>query len=387
MKKILSIGSDKGVFREGSAVQKRILKQGQYLQELHVIVFTCVFGHKELHKIQIGKNIWLYPTRSLSKILYIYDAIKLGKKILKDINLSNDSDDSVIITSQDPFESGFVGMKLKIFYNLPLQIQVHTDFLSPYFSHTLLNRIRTRIALRTLLRANRIRVVSKRIKKGLVELLKINPDKITVLPVFVDIGLLCKENPLGVNLRKKYPQFDFIILMASRLTSEKNISLGIMAFAKVQKNFPKAGMVIVGSGRELSKLKKLVSVLGLAQSVIFENWQNDLASYYKTADLFLLTSLYEGFGMTLIESAVVGCPIITTEVGIVGDLFLDKEHLLVCPVQDKDCFAEQIISIISYNKNMEIMKGNAKSKVLRMFDLDIDGYTKEYINEIMKTTY
>ncbi|MFM2357550.1 MAG: hypothetical protein RJA61_287, partial [Candidatus Parcubacteria bacterium] len=254
MKKILSIGSDRGVFREGSAVQKRILKQAEYVEELHVIVFSHFFKHRGLKAQKLGSNVWLYPTRSWSKIFYIHNAVKIGKKIVGNFKFINSNS---VITSQDPFEAGWAGMRLKMLFKIPLQIQVHTDFLSPHFAHILLNRVRVRMAFRTLPYADRIRVVSKRIKDSLVESFKISGDKISVLPVFVDIELLRKENLQGIDLHKKYPQFNFIILMASRLTREKNIDLALQAFGRVKKVFPQVGLVIVGSGGERSGLEQL----------------------------------------------------------------------------------------------------------------------------------
>ena len=62
----------------------------------------------------------------------------------------------------------------------------------------------------------------------------------------------------------------------------------------------------------------MVRKLGLDKSVIFEPWveKHVLYSYYKTADLFLLTSLYEGYGLTLAEANAAGSKIISTDVGI-----------------------------------------------------------------------
>ena len=69
-------------------------------------------------------------------------------------------------------------------------------------------------------------------------------------------------------------------------------------------------------------------------NVIFEKWidRETLFSYYKTVDLFLVTSLYEGYGMTLVEAQAAGCPIISTDVGVareVGARIIDHDSLSV----------------------------------------------------------
>ena len=59
-------------------------------------------------------------------------------------------------------------------------------------------------------------------------------------------------------------------------------------------------LLIVGDGSELTKLKAISHKL--KANVIFSPWADDLPSYYKTADLFLLTSNYEGYGRTVVEA-------------------------------------------------------------------------------------
>ena len=106
--------------------------------------------------------------------------------------------------------------------------------------------------------------------------------------------------------------------MASRLEVEKNIDLAIKAFKEVVQKIPKAGLIIVGKGSEQGRLEALCLRLSLKQSVVFEPWadKQTLASYYKTADLFLNTSLFEGYGMTFVEAKAAGCKIVSTDVGI-----------------------------------------------------------------------
>ena len=62
------------------------------------------------------------------------------------------------------------------------------------------------------------------------------------------------------------------------------------------------------SGPEQKMIKNLAQKLNVEKNVVFEDWQNDLSSYYKTAHLFLLTSNYEGYGMTLVEAIASHCP-------------------------------------------------------------------------------
>ncbi|NQV88255.1 MAG: glycosyltransferase [Parcubacteria group bacterium] len=308
--KLLMISTDQKIFEEGSMVRERMKEYARYLSELHIIVF----GDRKFDSQTISQNCFAYSTRSKSKWFYPFDAIRIGRSIISDKNINN-------ITCQDPFLTSMAGVSLKKRFLLPLEIQVHTDIGSPYFTYTFSNRIRKSMAFMYLPKANHVRVVSQRIRKFLIEnpRLKIADSKIEVRPIFVDTEQI-KNASVTVDLHKKYSDFNRIVLIASRLEPEKNIKLSIEAWKKVVQEIPSAGLVIVGSGSEELKLKKLVDSLGINRSIVFESWQNDLSSYYKTADLLLLTSFYEGYGMTLVEAHTVGCRIVSTDVGIAKEI-------------------------------------------------------------------
>ena len=319
--KILTIGSDRNLFKESSEVRQRVIEYGNLAEETHIIVFS----HDQELKNQNFGNIHLYPTNSKSRWFYIFDAVKIGKKILM-------AGGQWLISSQDPFECGLATWLIKRRFNIPLQLQIHTDFLSPYFvRHSMLNRVRVLIAKFLIPRANCIRVVSERIKKNI---LKMTIKSIVVLSIFVDVKKI-QEVAVKTDLHNKYPQFHFIILMASRLTKEKNIGLAIEAMKEIIKKYSKTGLIIVGEGPEKENLKFKIKNLNLSGNVILEPWTDDLASYYKTADLFLLTSNYEGYGMAVVEAMAAGCPVIMTDVGLANEILVDKKGGLVIPVGDK----------------------------------------------------
>lgn len=334
--KVIIISSDRKIFEGGSPVERRMIEYGALVEELHIIVFTqSGFENKNL-----GRNISVYPTNSKSKWHYIRDAYRIGRT-LEDIDL---------VTAQDPFEAGFSAWRIAKKLQAKLQLQVHTDFLSPFFAkESVLNVLRVRVARFLLPRASCVRVVSERIKNSLAISLGLPVTKITVLPIFVDTKRV-RDASAHIDLRLRYPQFDFIVLMASRLTKEKNIALALRAFQKVVKKYPKTGLIVIGEGRELHTLGTLATSLNLQGNIIFDGWQTDLISYYKTADLFLLTSNYEGYGMTLIEAASAGRAIVTTDVGVVGDT-INAENALVCAVGDETCITQSIRRVIE-NKGL-----------------------------------
>jgi glycosyltransferase involved in cell wall biosynthesis len=316
--RILMISTDRGLFEEGSDVRGRHIDYGELVSELHIIVFA----KKELNleKESIAKNVTLYPTNSSSIWRYIPDAVRIGKKL----------ESMDLVTTQDPAESGLAGLKLARYFKVPLQIQIHADMFDPYFlKHSVLNLLRTIIAKYTLARADCIRVVSKRLYDSVVALrIKDIEAKTVILPIFVDVQRFMSATP-KFDLRKKYPKFKKIILVLGRLEPEKNVDLAIESMREIVKNIPNAGLIIVGDGsKHLALERKSADMEGI---VVFEGWQEDRISYYKGADLLLVTSHYEGYGMVIVEALASGLPVLSLDVGVAreaGAVVVDEEHLV-----------------------------------------------------------
>ena len=200
--------------------------------------------------------------------------------------------------------------------------------------------------------ARSIRVVSKRIAKGLRERWHVPGNKITVLPVYVDSSRW-QEVQGGVDLHKQYPDASHIILMASRITPEKNFPLALRSFERVRARYPKARLIVVGDG-PLAHLIK-------GEGIELLPWAADLSSLYRSADIFLLTSNYEGYGLTLIEAAISGTPIVTTDVGIVGSI-INPHNALIAEVGDVNKVAAHLIFLLQ-NQDARIMMSERLKKV------------------------
>ncbi len=324
------ISTDPKILQEGSAVRARQVEYAKEWDEVHIIIFGTSPGESV-----IAPNCWAYPTNVSSKFMNPFAAMRLGRFLIEKRGIAH-------ITCQDPFLTSMAGVALKKqFQHVNLEVQVHTDIGSPNFAYTLGNKVRKSLALSYLPKADHIRVVSNKIRDFLVEKLMIDSAKIEVRPIVVDTQKI-KDAPIiqGADLRTKFPQFEKIVLMASRLEKEKNIESAIKAWAKVVQRMPRAGLVIVGSGSEKSGLIAHTSKLNLSNMVVFEEWIDCdvLYSYYKTSDLFLNTSLFEGYGMTLVEAHAAGCKIVSTDVGVAREVGAE-----IVPFGDIDTLADVIV--------------------------------------------
>lgn len=332
------ISTDRKIFDLESAVYKRMLDYSTLFDELHIIVFSLQEKTMiENQKVEIAINAWVYPTNSKSRFGYVFDAYKIGKKILSGIFFGQ-----TVITTQDPFETGKVGWLLKRFSKFPLQMQIHTDLFSPYFFQSSpLNAIRVFMARFLLRRADGIRVVRKKIADDIVLKLRIPRNKIQVLPILWE-----KFPALFVPLSSRITEGKKNILMVSRLEYEKRVDLGLKIFSKISKGRDDLMLSIVGDGSMRVKLENMAKKLGILEKVFFEGWKENVSDFYKSSYVFLNTSEYEGFGMSLFESAYSGCPIVSTDVGIAQDVLDNGRSALVCPVGDQNCLTTKILNVL-----------------------------------------
>lgn len=100
------------------------------------------------------------------------------------------------------------------------------------------------------------------------------------------------------------------ILTVGSLKEQKNHPLLLRAFAMMAR--PDARLVLVGAG-EQAGLRALVGELGIADRVMFAGFHPDPTPFYRTADLFVLSSDYEGFGNVIVEAMACGTPVVSTD--------------------------------------------------------------------------
>jgi glycosyltransferase involved in cell wall biosynthesis len=254
-----------------------------------------------------------YASFAEIKILMVtkdfFKALREGNEMLK--NFTPD-----VVSAQDPFLIGILGVLLARRAKARLQVQIHTDFMSPaYIYESPRHFIESVIARWVLPRSSCVRVVSKRIAD---EARKLTNVPVSILPIRVPPSFA--EASEG-----KAPKSKSTFVTISRLTSEKRIELVIDAIAAV----PGAELNIIGEGKLRGALEARARNRGVAERVHFLGWQENLAPYHQSATAFIQMSKYEGYGMALMEAALAGCPLITTDVGVVGDALPYEDVQLV----------------------------------------------------------
>ncbi len=273
----------------------------------------------------VGEVVVLVPEVG-SKVRVFFTLWRQAKVILSEKNFN-------LITVQDTAYLAFLGYLLARQFKIPLEIQVHG--LEKFFG------LRKFFAGFVLRHANKVRVVSQRLKHFLMSRFSLPDSRLYVLPIYTQPE---KNREGGILNRKDKP---FTFLTVGRLVPVKNIALQIRAFAWLVREFPNARLVIVGNGPEMAYLKLIAIRYTLNASVSFEGHQNDVGRYYAEADAFLLTSNSEGWGLVALEAAAYGLPIIMTDVGLAGEVLKNGESALVIPVGDEEALVQAMKRVIT----------------------------------------
>ena len=347
--KILMFSADPNILDASSAVAQRMIEYGKRVEKLDILVLTPHLAVRPPSGVELADNTGVYALtgRFLRFLKAFFKSRHLIKKEKYDLLVAQD------------IEHAFICWLLSFFFKIKWQMQIHGDIFSPYFTrHRMSNKLRVILAKFLIPRANCTRVVSDRIKNSILRTFDVQADverpSVAVLPIL--------SLPQDLNIEpKKFPEFDKTILMVSRLTSEKNIGLAINAMAEVVKKHPKTGLIIVGDGPERQNLESRIRNLELQKNIKMDGWQDSVAQYYKDADIFLLTSLYEGWGMSAVEAMRYGAAVAMTDVGLAGEVIEDGKSGLVVPVNDKNALVVALLRFLeSDNLRRDLAEAAAK---------------------------
>ena len=268
-------------------------------------------------------------------------------------NLANSKMD--LITCQNPFEVGLLGVILKRKLKIPLEVQIHLNFFSPYWTkeHNLYNRIRYFMAKMVVRNADKIRVVSSSIQNALISRWELPASKIYLAPVPVFIKDSYKEK-LTISTSNK-PNKN-IILFVGRLAYQKNLPGLLEICQEVLSLLNDVEIVIIGDGPLRNFMEDKVSKMNSNRIHLLGALPySELSHWYKQADLFLLPSYYEGLPRVLIESYLFNVPAIGSSCAGLQDIVLNGQTGFLVDVENIDAFIEKISWILNHPEEKKEM--------------------------------
>jgi len=219
-------------------------------------------------------------------------------------------------------------------------------------------------------RTDRLLTVSQTVRRELLELGVGTPDRLTVVPLGLDLEPFLTVDPSGGNgLRRELgvePGTPLVGIVA-RLVPIKAHEVFFAAAAMVSARRPETRFVVVGDGARRVELETMVERLGLARSVRFLGWRGDLPAIYRDVDVVVLTSRNEGSPVSLIEAMAAGRPVVATRVGGVPDLVEHGVNGYLVEPDQPSLVADAVLALLDEPERREALGRAGRKRVYPAF--------------------
>jgi len=189
--------------------------------------------------------------------------------------------------------------------------------------------------------------VSDEIKKDLIKTINLKPSQIKVIYNSVDIEDISSKAKMPVDHKYFNTNKYKVIIGMGRLTNQKDFSTLIRSFKKVKDKKKYVKLIILGEGEERDKLEGLIKKLGLKNDVHLVGFVDNPYSYIKKSDVFVMSSLYEGLPVSLLEALACGVPVISTNCPSgPSEILKDGKYGMLVPVNNSNALSGAIINIL-----------------------------------------
>lgn len=350
--KVLMLSKDPSIFFEtsdryiGDSKSRHIFytqRLRKRIPDSEIKIITYTPRRDQSIKLCPTEGLTIYGTHSISRAFFLIDVLRLIPKVFSDGWRPD------IITVQTPWEEGLLGLLLSWLLRTRFVPQLHFNILSEdWCKESPLNAFRRKIGFFVLSRSTRVRVVSEELKSRLVKLNILSSENITVAPVGVNFqASLENKNKLkqsfSTNLKDKK-----VILFVGRFCDQKNLVLWVNLAKKISEARPDVMFLMAGDGERWNQINTLVRELGMADRFIFFGnvLHADLPAIYGMADIFLLTSHYEGFGRVVLEAMLSGLPVVSTRCVGPEDLIDDGKTGFLFDKNDISAMLNRILNLL-----------------------------------------
>jgi L-malate glycosyltransferase len=200
---------------------------------------------------------------------------------------------------------------------------------------------------------------------------------IEVIHNFVDVQRFSRK-PIDAFRKVIAPEGERILLHASNFRKIKRVEDVVLIFNQVKKEIP-SKLLFVGDGPERGTAEELSRKLGICDDIRFVGKQEQMEDILAIADLFLLTSEYESFGLAALEAMASGVPVISTNAGGLPEIMIQGVTGFMGNVGDVDTMSKQAIDILKDDERLQQFKANAFEQA-KAFDISsiVPMYVKLY---------
>ncbi|MFL5787808.1 MAG: N-acetyl-alpha-D-glucosaminyl L-malate synthase BshA [Flavisolibacter sp.] len=206
---------------------------------------------------------------------------------------------------------------------------------------------------------------------------------IEVIYNFVDVERFARK-PIDAFKKVIAPNGEKILLHASNFRRIKRVQDVVRIFYNVSQQIP-CKLLFVGDGPERATAEELSRQLGICEDMRFVGKQEQMEDILAIADLFLLTSEYESFGLAALEAMAAGVPVVSTNAGGLSEIMVQGVTGYMGNVGDIDTMSEQALTILQNDERLKQFKQNAIQHAAK-FDIKniVPLYEQLYDNVLSK---
>lgn len=232
-------------------------------------------------------------------------------------------------------------------------------------------------------KTDRIIAISEQQKEELSREFSIcSPDKMVVIPLGLDLDKFYTDQERKRNAfrsRFRIADDEILIGIIGRIVPVKNHAMFLYAIQQVlQQTTKKIRVVVVGDGDLREELFSRLRTNGIPfnympenpepATIIFTSWLTAMDEVFAGVDIVALSSLNEGTPVSLIEAQAADKPIVTTDVGGVGDVVIENQTALITPKGNTTAFANALLSLIENEEKRSAMGLHGMQHVREKFD-------------------
>ncbi|NWF88836.1 MAG: N-acetyl-alpha-D-glucosaminyl L-malate synthase BshA [Ignavibacteriaceae bacterium] len=189
---------------------------------------------------------------------------------------------------------------------------------------------------------------------------------IEVIPNFIDTDIFKPTE--ACSFRKHIaPDGEKVIVHTSNFRQVKRVTDTIKVLELVNKEIP-TKLILVGDGPDRYECERMARQLNLSDHVRFLGKQEGLVEILNSADIFLIPSQSESFGLAALEAMACGKPVISSSVGGLPELVKHNETGYIAEIGDVERMAKYIVDLLSNEKKYEIFSKNSRDRALNKFD-------------------
>ena len=200
-------------------------------------------------------------------------------------------------------------------------------------------------------RADRVIACSFYMREQIADIFGVPEDRIDVIPNGIDPGDLQPQPRSELErLRGEFARPDeTLVLLIGRLVYEKGFQLALEAMPEVIRRAPGTRFLVAGSGTHEDELRSQAQSLGLLEHGTFLGWIGDdvLHSLYRIANVCVVPSIYEPFGLVALEAMASGCPCIVADTGGLREVVPDDAAGLRFRARDPESLADVAVRVLT----------------------------------------